>query len=287
MRSSLKIFVFSMLALFYSASCTKEENKLYYQDGTAPALTATNVADAASFGYANAANTAITLNWTNPEYTFNTGVNSLDVTYVIQIDTVGSNFTNPGKKEIQVSKILTKTFSISELNDIMLNNLNLAVGTEHFLEMRVISSLTNGQPPLVSNVVQYPGVIAYAIPPKVTPPSTGTLYITGSASPASWQCGCGEAAPADQTFTQVSPTLYELTVNLTGGGSYLLLPRYGTWNAVDPDPNKYGFNGSNNKNDPNGGEFKAGGGDILAPSASGSYKIIVDFQKGLFTVTKQ
>lgn len=287
MSTKIKLFALSLLVVFAAASCKKQENKVLYTGGTAPELTASNVSSAEDFVYLNQSNTAVTLSWTNPNYEFNTGVSSLDVTYAIEIDTVGASFTSPGKKQIVISKDLSYTITVGDLNNIMLNNMNLADSTVHYLEMRVLSSLANGQPVLVSNVVQLPAYEAYAIPPVVTPPSTGTLYITGSATPANWQCGCGESAPEDQTFTQVSPTMYELTVDLNGGGSYLFLPRYGTWNAVAPDPNKYGFNGSNNKNDVSGGEFKAGGGDMLAPPSSGTYKIVVDFQKGLFTVTKQ
>lgn len=270
-----------------AASCEKDENQLLYIDGIAPELSTSNVADSANFSFINQGNNAVTLNWTNPNYEFNTGISSLDVTYTIEIDTVGANFTNPKKKQVVVSKNLTYSMTVSELNAIMLNNLELADSTVHYLEMRVKSSLTSGQPELVSNIVQLPPYVAYAIPPVVTPPSTGTLYITGSATPANWQCGCGESAPANQTFTQISSTLYELTVDLVGGASYLLLPRYGTWNAVSPDPNKYGFKGDKNKNNVSGDLFKAGGEDILAPPTSGSYKIVVDFQKGTFTLTKK
>ena len=125
------------------------------------------------------------------------------------------------------------------------------------------------------------------IPPKVAPPISGTLYITGSATDADWQCGCGDAPPANQTFVPVSSTVYELTTHLKGGGSYLFIPRYGTWNAVAPDPDKYGGTAAKNGNNVAGDEFKPSGNDLLAPAVDGMYKIVVDFQKGKFTVTKQ
>ena len=282
MNTCLKLSALSLVTVLLVWSCDKEETKIYYQGGTPPALAATTGAD---FNYPNAEETALTLTWTNPEYQFTTGVNSHDVSYNVEIDTA-TDFSNPSKKVITVSKDLSYSFKVSDLNDIMLNQLNLQPDATHTLQIRVISSLSNNTVQLVSNVIQFTA-FAYSIPPKVTPPSTGTLYITGSATQASWQCGCGESAPADQTFTQVSPTLYELTTTLTGGGSYLFLPRYGTWNAFPPDPEKYGGVGANNTNNVNGDEFKAKGGDLLAPAESGTYKIVVDFQKGKFTVTKQ
>ena len=148
-------------------------------------------------------------------------------------------------------------------------------------EIRVTSTLSNNSVPLTSNVLKFTGVTPYVIPPKVAPPASGKLFITGSATPASWQCGCGEAELLSQKFTQVTSTFYVLpSIALTGGASYLLLPQYGSWSA------KYGYNGSGNANNVNGDEFKDGGGDIKAPAATGNYKIEVDFQAGRFTVTK-
>jgi hypothetical protein len=65
-----------------------------------------------------------------------------------------------------------------------------------------------------------------------------------------------------------------------------LLPRYGTWSAFPPDPEKYGFTGGNNLNNPLGDDFKAFGGDFRAPAESGTYKITVDFQRGKTSLVK-
>ncbi|HEX2847271.1 MAG TPA: SusE domain-containing protein [Chitinophagaceae bacterium] len=268
------------LATVMISSCKKDENKVFYEGGTAPVLTASATATI-PLSFANSEKDAIKLSWTNPEYQFNTGISSQNVTYLIEIDTVGANFTNPNKQTIAVSNDLSKTLTQSQLNDYLLNQLVLVPAMEHNIEMRVKSNLTNNSALLISNALQFK-VTPYAIPPKVAPPASGKLYITGSATPASWQCGCpADVAPASQTFTQVSPTLYELpNITLTGGGSYLFLPVYGSWSA------KYGFNGSNNENNVNGDDFKAEGGDMKAPDATGNYKIVVDFQRGKFTVTK-
>lgn len=266
-------------------SCEKEENRVILTGGDAPEVTASSIVDSTEFNFIGSANNAVTLNWTNPSYTFNTGITSLDVAYTIEIDVVGANFNSTNKKQVVVSKDLTYTFTVERLNAILVGDMKLPVNTEQFVEMRVISSLANGEPALISNIIQLPGYLTFEKPPTVLPPSTGQLYITGSATPASWQAGNGEAAPPDQIFTQVTPTLYELTINLTGGGSYLFLPRYGTWNAVAPDPNKYGFTGANNENKTEGDTFKGGGGDMIAPASSGLYKIVVDFKEGKFTVT--
>lgn len=268
------------LATVMISSCKKDENKVFYEGGTAPVLIA-SASGSIPLAFANSEKDAVKLDWTNPDYQFNTGVSSQSVTYLIEIDTVGANFTNPNKQTIAISNDLTKTLTQGQLNDYLLNQLQLKPAMEHNIELRVKSNLANGSALLISNALQFK-VTPFAIPPKVAPPVSGKLYITGSASPAGWQCGCGtDVAPASQTFTQVSPTLYELpNVALTGGGAYLFIPVYGSWSA------KYGFTGGKEENNVNGDDFKTDGNDFKAPAASGNYKIVVDFQRGKFTVTK-
>ena len=274
-----RLLIITSLLVVIVAGCKKDEKKIFFEGGTAPALTA-NKTSTIPLSFANKDQEAIKLTWTNPNYQFTTGLSSQSVNYQIEIDTTGSNFSNPQKQTIAVSNELTKSFTQGEFNDFLLNQLILKPGQAHNLEIRVRSFLGTNAVPMSSNVLKYV-VTPYAIPPKVNPPSTGKLFITGSATPASWQCGCGEAELASQKFTQVSPTLYVLnSIALTGGGSYLLLPQYGSWSA------KYGGVGANNTNNVDGDDFKDGGGDLLAPPASGNYKIEVDFQRGKFKLTK-
>jgi starch-binding outer membrane protein SusE/F len=287
MKKFARIFspLFVLLAVV-ATSCKKEENKVFYEGGTNPVLTATTNSGGTDIimGFTTQSEQAVEFKWTNPEYQFTTGVSSQDVSYTLEVDTAGANFTNPNKKTVVLSKLLSLKITQSELNDYMLNQLVLAPSIPHTLEIRVKSSLVNNSAVLISNVIRLTAT-PYTIPPKVAPPAAATLYVTGSATPASWMGG-GDPEVVSQKFTRVSETLYELTVNLTGGGSYLLVPRYGNWGAVAPDPEKYGFTGSNNANNVNGDDFKAYGGDILSPAASGTYKIVVDFQRGKFTVTR-
>jgi hypothetical protein len=60
----------------------------------------------------------------------------------------------------------------------------------------------------------------------------------------------------------------------------LFLPLNGDWGV------KFGAIGGNNSNNVNEDDFRIGGGDLLAPAASGNYKIEVDFQRGKFKLTK-
>lgn len=277
MKQLSKIVFLSSLLFTVIISCKKDENKIFLTGGNDPVLSAS--ASTINLTYANRDNEAIKLNWTNPNYTFTTGISSQDVSYIVEIDKKAANFGSSNKQSIAVSKELSLSMTVGQLNDYLLNTMQLTPAIPVDISIRVSSSM-NGAVVRNSNALSF-NVTPYSIPPKVDPPTTDKLFITGSATPAGWQCACGEAENTAQQFTKVTATLFELpSITLTGGGSYLLLPKYADWGA------KYGFTGENNKNNVNGDDFKANGGDILAPAATGNYKITVDFQRGKFTVTK-
>jgi len=270
--------IFKALLLFVIAgcffSCEKDENQVVFDGGTAPVLKTSTAVIPLSF--INKDLPAFTLSWTNPNYQFNTGLSSQDVTYLIEIDTVGANFTNPKRQSVSVAKDLSRTFLQTEFNDFLLNTLQLTPNQPHNVEIRVTSSLVNNTVPLKSNKLSFT-VTPYPIPPKVASPASGKLFLVGGATPGGWSNPVPEPA---QQFTKLSETMFVLTVNLTANESYLFLPVNGSWSA------KYGFTGANNTNNVNGDDFRAEGGDMKAPATGGSYKIEVDFQRGKFTLTK-
>jgi hypothetical protein len=281
MKNIFKTVLFLVIFSCAFWACKKDEAKDYYNGGTNPVLTAST--DSIRLSYANASQTAVTFSWTNPNYQFTTGVSSQNVAYKIEIDTAGSNFTNPNRQTISVSKDLSLTLTTSTFNDYLLNQLQLQPGVSHKLEVRVSANLVNNSAVVPSNVLKY-AVTPYAIPPKVAPPSSATLFIVGSATPGGGSHGWDNPISQNvsvQQFTQVSTTLYTITLPLIGGGEYKFIAVNGSWNdqwsiAVNDDPNEV-----------NGGDFVFNGQNILAPAASGNYKIDLDFQRGKFTVTKQ
>ncbi len=276
MKKLSKIFILSALILSAIWSCKKDENRVIFKGGTAPVLAAT-VTGSIPLSYANKDNEAIQLSWTNPNYQFNTGISSLNVNYTIEIDTIGANFTNPNKQVISIGTDLSKTLTQGQLNDYLLNTLRLDTSVSHDIEIRVTSFLVGGAEPSVSNTLSFK-VIPYAIPPKVAPPSTGHLYLVGSATADGWN---NPVPVPSQEFTQISPTLYEITVSLTGGQEYLFLPLNGDWG------HKYGVKDKTIAGLNGGGDFNFDASDnIPGPAASGNYKIDVDFQRGKFTVSK-
>ena len=276
-----KLTLIGALALFLT-SCKKDENRIEYLGGTNPTISA-NKTGSIPLSYLTKDDEAVTFSWTNPEYQFTTGISSQDVNYILEIDTAGTNFTSPNVKKVSISKDLSTAFTQSQFNDILLNQLVLVPGTTYNVEVRVTSSLVNNNAKLSSNALSFTAT-PYAIPPKVTPPGTapdyldGQLFMVGSATPGGWN---NPVPVPSQQFTRVSATLYELTLPLVGGGSYLFLPLNGNWGF------KFGCLGANNTNNPDGDDFKASGGDFAAPAAPGTYKITVDFQRGKFTVVKQ
>lgn len=264
--------LFSVIMLAATiASCKKDEIKSYFEGGTQPVLTASSTTPMVLI-IGNAANTALKFNWTNPNYQFTSGPSSQDVTYTLQFDTTGANFTNPKIGELSIPKELDKTLTVKELNTLLLG-MGLVENMAHNMEIRLKANISNSNVPLYSNVIKivitpYLDVV-YPVPAK--------LYITGSATPASWMGG-GDPENVSQRFTKVSSSKFELTITLSANNSFLFVPAYGDWS------NKYGFTGSNNANNVNGDNFKPDGGDMKSPAVTKSYKITVDFKTGKYTV---
>ena len=281
MKRISKVFIFSTLILSGMWACKKDEHRVIFQGGTAPVLTA-SVADSIPLAYADSNQQALKLSWTNPNYQFNTGISSLDVDYNIEIDTTGSDFTNPKKAIISTGTNLSQTFLESDINTYLFSQLKLQTGVSHNIEMRVTAALVGGQEPLISNVLKFTAT-PYAIPPKVTPPASGNLYIVGSAVAGGWNNPLTN--PVTQQFTQVSTTDYQLTTPMIGDGEYKFISVNGSWDSdkqwsikteqASGDPSTFNY------------DLKLNGGNCRAPLASGTYKIEVDFQSGKVTLTKQ
>lgn len=286
MKQAIKFVLLAVVVSSCLWACNKQITEVTYESSTAPVLTTSRIATI-PLAYADSTKEAIKLMWTNPNYQFTTGLSSQNVSYKLEIDTTGANFTNPSRKVLSFSKDLSISITTTELNDYLLNQLQLKAGVVHNIEMRVTAALTNNAIPLASNVVKFTAT-PFAIPPKVTPPGTpvgnpatdwvnGQLFIVGDATTGGWNNPVPEPA---QKLTKVSSTFYTITLPLVADKSYLLLPVNGSWNA------KFGGTGANNSNDPLSFDFKDNGGDIKAPSASGNYRVEVDFQRGKVTVTK-
>ena len=276
MKKIVKQLFFLSLLVALFASCKKDENKVFFEGGTNPVLKASVTSAFLPLSYANKDNEAIRLSWTNPNFQFNTGISSQDVNYQIEIDTAGANFTNPNRQTVSVSKDLSISFAQGQFNDYLLNQLQLKPGVSHNIEIRVTASLAAKATAISSNVLKY-SITPYAIPPKVNPPASGNLFLVGSATAGDWN---NPVPVPSQQFTQVSTTIYEITIPLIGGKEYLFLPLNGDWG------HKFACKKTADQS-PDGGDFGYDFSDNFpGPIASGNYKIVVDFQRGKYTVTK-
>ena len=284
MKKVSKILIFSALMLSGMWACKKEENRVIFKGGTSPVLAA-SVADSIHLSYATRDNGAIKLSWTNPNYQFNTGISSLNVNYNIEIDTAGANFTNPNREVLSLGTDLSKDFTQGALNDYLLNQLQLKPAITHNIEMRVTAFLVGGAEPLVSNVLKF-AVIPFAIPPKVDPPASGTLFIVGSATPGGdahgWDNPISQQVSVQQ-FTQVSTTLYTLTIPLNGDKEYKFISVNGSWDKQWSIKTEQASGDASTLNY----DLYFNGGNARAPLQGGTYKIVVDFQRGKVTLTKQ
>lgn len=276
MKFLSKILLLALVTTTVFYACKKDENQIYYTGGTAPVLKSSAATGSSlSLSETNKDLVAMKLWWTNPNYQFTTGISSQDVTYTIEIDTTGANFSSPNKKEVSLSADLMKEITIGDLNKYLVADMKLKAEVNHDIEIRIKSSLS-GSAALYSNVFKY-SIKPYLVV-KVALPSSGDLFLVGSATPGGWSNPVPEPS---QKFTKISASTYELTIALTGGDSYLLLPVNGSWS------DKYGGVGSsNNTNNVDGDDFKRGGSDLKAPPVSGNYKITVDFQEGKFKLVK-
>lgn len=273
MKRCLSHILFSMLVVFAITGCDKDDNQVVFLGGTNPVLTASSTS-ALTLTPGNAGNFAIKFSWTNPNYRFNTGISSQDVTYFLEADTTGSNFTNPDKGVVSLSKDLEATFTVKELNTI-LSRMNLLENIPHQMEFRIKSTIGGTAVPLYSNVIKM-NITPY-LDVVVPIPPTGELYATGSAMPSDWT----NNPPLAQKLVKVSNTEYYWLGPLAPGKQYKFLSNLNQWQP------QYGGSSAT------GGDlgYNMGGGSdpdaIPTPSEAGTYKVTLNFKTGKYTVVKQ
>jgi len=266
-----KMLAIGVAAALGFAACEKSPELPLYENGTMPLLTSSASTVAPLPGDSNKYVLAFT--WTNPKYATDSSKNR----YIIQIDSAGRNFSKATSKEV----IGENNLSIlgKDLNAMLLSY-GFAFGVSYNMEARLISSYGNNNDRLISTSVPIK-MTPYKIPPKVVLPTSGKLFIVGDATKGSWS---NPVPVPTQEFTRIDETTFGGIFQLNGGGSYLILPENGNWDkkyaVADgsiPGLNAggdFGYNvsGSHNSN-------------IPGPTTDGLYKIILDFQKGKFTVT--
>jgi hypothetical protein len=276
-------FIFLFLLVAFTA-CNKVENKIFYEGGTPPTISANKTVVTLEPGLES--NEAIVFSWSNPNYRFTTGISSQDVTYTLELDTLGGNFNSGAKFTNQISSDLSFRYTVGQLNAILGNNMLLQLDPrrEYTIEARVTSSIGSSLKLTSTNKVSFK-VTPFPPPPKVKTPANDEIWLVGAASLGGWNNPLASPYITDQKFTKLSTTRYQLTTTLNPNEGYLVLPAMGSWAT------KYCIeDGVDRGSTVDGGEFvfKGGGGqDFLSPGAGGTYKLTFDFQLGRFTVVKQ
>lgn len=267
MKSLIKSLLLATIIATGFAACDKVDSLPYYGNGMAPVLSAsaTTIAPAP----ADSNNTALVLSWTYPEY----ATDSSNIKYIIEIDSTGKNFAKAVSKE--VVGVLTTSYLAKELNNLLLGfgyEFNKPVD----MDVKVTSSYVNNNERLASNILKI-RMTPYKVPPKVELPTSGKLFIVGSATQGDWS---NPVPTPTQELTQIDETTYGGIFDLIGGKEYLLLPENGNWDK------KYSVTDNTVPGLNEGGDFGYGlPQNFPGPATSGLYKIIVNFQTGKFTVT--
>jgi len=267
----IKLLALSLSLLFTGISCEEEADEVTFKGGDTPVLTISST-DELTLEKPNEDFSSLQFQWTNPGFEFSNGVNTQDISYVLQIDTAGSDFSNPKLAQLTYSNELSVSFKVKDFNT-ALSGLELKDFVPHNFEFRVKATLGGTNVTVYSNIVSvtittYLDVV-FDVPDK--------LFITGAATPKSWMSG-GDPAEASQELTKINSYTFQLnSLQVNGGQEFLFVPVYGNWD------NKYGFTGDGAANNASGDFFEPGGNNFIAPAASKAYKITVNFKTGKYS----
>jgi hypothetical protein len=262
-----KIGLLAVAIFFMVSACEKVPDLPLYSEGIEPVLSSSAATLAPLPADSN--KTVLTLNWTSPEF----ATDSATFRHIVQIDSAGRNFSKATSTVLIGKRTLSLT--AKELNNIMLGY-GFEFNKPYNMDMRVISSHNNNNERRFSNTIKLTAT-PYKIPPKVSLPSTGKLYLVGDASQGGWS---NPVPVPTQELTKIDETTYGGIFNLVGGKQYLVLPLNGNWD------NKYSVASNTLPGLSAGGDFGFNLSDNFpGPAASGWYKLVLDFQTGKFTVT--
>lgn len=175
MKNIVKIIIATVgIALIFTA-CQQEEDLPFYKTGNATVLTSS--ATTVTAAIADSSKTALTLNWTWPNY----ATDSINQKFIVQIAPAGTNFEKPVTRVLK--GVLSTSFTAKELNTIVFGFGD--VSNPYPLDMRLISSYANNNEQYQSNSVNVV-VTPYIVPVNLALNPTGplTLLVENSANSA-------------------------------------------------------------------------------------------------------
>ncbi|MFN9115787.1 MAG: SusE domain-containing protein, partial [Bacteroidota bacterium] len=252
-------------------ACQKADKLPFYGEGSAPQLSAS--ATVVNPPPADSNKVVLTLNWTDPGHAQDKSLYK----YYLEVDSSGRNFSKATIINVTVDKDKrTYAFVAKDLNNILLSY-GFQFNVAYDIDVRVVSSYGNNNEQKKSNTVKVKAT-PYKIPPKVTLPSSGSLFIVGAATQGDWN---NPVPVPTQEFQKIDETTYGGIFQLNGGQEYLLLPVNGSWDT------KYAISDNMLPGVADEGSFffsSGPGSNFKAPANSGVYKITVDFQLGKYKV---
>jgi starch-binding outer membrane protein SusE/F len=217
--------------------------------------------------------------WSAADYNINAGRNWElmnsdklgDITYTVQLDTEGDNFSSP----ITLTATTSTSFSmtVGELNGKLLT-MGLATGTAHNLVLRVIGdvSITSVLDNVISETVKFtvtPFEAAIVFP---------SIYLLGDATAPGW-----DNANALPMFA-FSETQFAIVANLAGEGKFLkFIKDLGAWAP------QWGTDGGTSESGPlvfRPTEAEPDPAAIPAPVEVGDYRIFADIGALTYSITK-
>ncbi|RAJ30499.1 SusE domain-containing protein [Pedobacter cryoconitis] len=245
----IKSMTYSLFLLLF-VSCKKDETKIVAGNGTAPVLTATQ--STLVLDSANAKKTAVVFNWTASSFNYNAGIS-----YAIQLDVAGNNFSGP--KEVALNTALTKTFTVEEINS-LINQLGLTPGTPGKIEVRAKASIGDAFSPAYSNVM------ALTVTPYQIIIDYPSLYVPGSYQGWDFKTAAKISSVNDNK-------VYEGYINFPDASTDFKFTSQANWNGIN-----YGTSSP--------GTLNAGGGDNLHTDGAGYYLVKADTKALTYSLTK-
>jgi len=168
MKNIVKFIIATVgIALIFTA-CQKEGDLPIYKTGNGTVVLTGSTATVAA-AIADANKTALTLNWTWPNY----ATDSVNQKFIVQIAPAGKNFDKPVTRVLK--GVLSTSFTAKELNTIVFGFGDIKAPFS--LEMRIVSSYANNNEQYISNSVNVV-VTPYIIPVALSLNPTGPLTLS-------------------------------------------------------------------------------------------------------------
>jgi len=171
------VLILATTLLFFA--CKKIADLPYYENGEAVAISAS--VNSVTPVAADSLKKVIVFSWTDPKYATNAGTYK----FIIEFDSAGRNFSQKWTRTV-IGR-LTDSVSAKELNNILLN-FGFALGVQHKLDIRVVSSYGNNNERYTSNVINV----------MATPYRDSSVLVSQNTSVA---CALNTASQPSNTFT--------------------------------------------------------------------------------------